>query len=363
MSNSLLLGSEAFKTRLESAAKSATSSFYVQAMTFEGDAAGMWLLEVMRSSPAKDKCLLVDCYSKVVINDHFVVSPKYVLDSKFRREVKKTNQILEEAQQEGIQVVHTNPVGFFGQKYPLRNHKKLVLLDEKISYLGGINFSDHNFSWHDMMIESNEPVLGKILADDVRSTLRGVNQSKKYLLPTGELYLFNGIASKALYEELFDHIRQAQKSIEIVSPYVSDPLLSILNEVSKNKGVDITIVSPEENNKSIFKNLILAEFQKGYFNLKEFEGMSHMKAILIDGEKFVYGSSNYDLVSYYFEQEVVMISLDQDLVSLFKEKVLSQARHVHQPSISSIGIYKANILMKVLNGFGKFAVPTFLKPR
>lgn len=362
MANRILLGSEAFKQQLELRASSATQSFYAQAMTFEGDAAGEWLLEVMRSSPAKDKRLIVDCYSKVVINDHFVWSSKYLLDKDFRAEVKNTGKALRGAVNDGIKVIFTNPVGFFGQKYPLRNHKKLILLDEKISYLGGINFSEHNFEWHDMMIESEDQELGRCLAADIRHTCAGVNQSRKEVTKAGELYLFNGIASKQLYEDLFDYVGQAQKSIEIVSPYVSDPLLSVIRKVA-GRGVAVTVISPEENNKSIFKNLILAEFQKGYFKLKEFKGMSHMKAILIDDSKLLYGSSNYDLVSYYFEQEVVMVSFDQGLIAEFKERVFSEAIDVSDTSISRLGVFKANILMKGLNGFGKAASSTFLKPR
>lgn len=362
MSNKILLGSASFKERLEARAPKVLDSFYAQAMTFEGDAAGEWLLEIMRSSPAKDKRLLVDCYSKVVINDNFVVSPKYLFDEFFRKEIENTKAILKQAEKDGIKVVYTNPVGFFGQKYPLRNHKKLVLLDNKISYLGGINFSDHNFAWHDMMIEMEDEELGKHLGVDIDKTCKRINQSVKIDVAQGELYLFNGIASRDIYETLFDHVRNAKESIRIISPYVSEPLLSVLQEVSQN-GVKVTIISPTENNKSIFKNLILAEYQKGYFDLKEYEGMTHMKAILIDDEKFLFGSSNYDLVSYYFEQEVVMVSKDQRLISQFKHEVLTHAQDMEEVDISSFGAWKAGTLMKLLNGFGKFASSTFLKPR
>lgn len=358
----ILLGSEAFKVRLEEVAKNATESFYAQAMTFEGDAAGEWLIETMKSSPARDKRLLVDSYSKVVINDHFVISTKYLIDEYFRKEVINTKKVLADAEKAGIQVKFTNPVGLFGQKYPLRNHKKLVLLDGAISYLGGINFSDHNFAWHDMMVEMGDAEVGEALVDDFQQTWEGINQSRKISTSKGEVYLFNGIASKVLYENLFDHLREAKNSIQIISPYVSEPLLSVLQEIAKSN-VAITIISPTENNKSIFRNLILSEFKKGYFNLKEFEGMSHMKAILIDEEKLLFGSSNYDLVSYYFEQEVVMVSKDQDLIHQFKDQVLAHASDLGKVNISAFSAWKASTLMKLLDGFGKFASASFLKPR
>jgi len=129
----ILLGSDAFKARFEDVAKDAKESLLVQAMTFEGDEAGEWLINTMLSSPAKDKRLLVDSYSKVVINDHFVFSLKYLFDEHFRTEVKNTRKVLEDARKAGIEYKFINPVGILGQKYPLRNHKKLVIADGKYS--------------------------------------------------------------------------------------------------------------------------------------------------------------------------------------------------------------------------------------
>ncbi len=347
--------------RLEEASGKAKNSFLAQAMTFEGDAAGMRLIDIMKASPAKDKRLLIDSYSKVVINDHFVKSLKYIKDTSFRHEVKRTYQLIEEARTAGIQVSFVNPVGFFGQKYPLRNHKKMVIVDDS-SFLGGINFSDHNFAWHDMMVEIVDEKLGKSLKGDFDQTWSGTNQSRTTKTDEGQLYLFNGSKSKDLYDDFFDHIKQSKKSIQIISPYISEPLLGVLRSVAAN-GVKITIVSPQENNKSIFKNIILAEQKKGYFELLEYPGMSHMKAILIDDEKLIFGSSNYDLVSYYFEQEVVFVSEDKELIGEFKSKVMSEVRQPKEgDEFSDIAAWKASALMNMLDKIGGVMSRTILRP-
>eukprot|EP00179_Madagascaria_erythrocladioides_P023850 CAMPEP_0198358008 /NCGR_PEP_ID=MMETSP1450-20131203/129033_1 /TAXON_ID=753684 ORGANISM="Madagascaria erythrocladiodes, Strain CCMP3234" /NCGR_SAMPLE_ID=MMETSP1450 /ASSEMBLY_ACC=CAM_ASM_001115 /LENGTH=111 /DNA_ID=CAMNT_0044064703 /DNA_START=27 /DNA_END=359 /DNA_ORIENTATION=- len=110
----------------------------------------------MKASPAEDKRLLIDSYSKLVINDHFIPSLKYLRDGDFRSEVKNTKRLVEEARENGIAVTFTNPLGWMALKYPLRNHKKMVILDSEVSFLGGINFSDHNFAWHDMMVQLSD---------------------------------------------------------------------------------------------------------------------------------------------------------------------------------------------------------------
>lgn len=357
----ILLGSEAFMKRLEEVASNASQSFYAQAMTFEGDQAGKWLVEVMKSSPAKEKKLLIDSYSKLVINDHFIPSLKYFQDLEFRNEVKETSKMVKEAQQNGIEVKFTNPIGFLALKYPLRNHKKMVIIDGKISFLGGINFSDHNFAWHDMMVEVSDKKLGKSLVEDFEKTWQGHNQSRTIETDKGQLYLFNGSKSKRLYQSFFDHIRGAKKYVQVISPYISEPLLGVLRSIA-DKGVEITVISPQENNKSIFKNIILSEQEKGYFHLKEYPGMSHMKAILIDDEKLIFGSSNYDLVSYYFEQEVVFVSEDKALIREFQEKVLADVGAFNADSVSAFGKRKADFLMGMLNKVGGFMSRTFLRP-
>ncbi|MEP1035429.1 phosphatidylserine/phosphatidylglycerophosphate/cardiolipin synthase family protein [Ekhidna sp.] len=348
--------------RLEKIAGEAKVSLLAQAMTFEGDDAGKWLIDIMKASPAKDKRLLVDSYSKVVINDHFVKSLKYLNDAAFRNEVKETANLIDEAKSAGIDVKFTNPIGLFGQKYPLRNHKKMVIADGKISFLGGINFSDHNFEWHDMMVELYDEKLGNNLVSDFDFTWKGVNQSIAVETNEGMLYLFNGAKSQSIYQHLFQHIKSAKKSVQIISPYISEPLLGVLRSVAAN-GVEITIVSPQENNKSIFKNIILSEQQKGYFQLKEYPGMSHMKAILIDDIKLIFGSSNYDLVSYYFEQEVVFVSEDQHLIKDFISKVMTKVSEVSDTEVFSwFQTKKASTIMNLLNKVGGFASRTFLRP-
>lgn len=347
--------------RLEEVAAKAKESFYAQAMTFEGDEAGKWLIEVMKSSSARKKKLLIDSYSKLVINDHFIPSIKYLQDEEFRNEVKETTKLIKEARDNGIEVKFTNPIGFLALKYPLRNHKKMVIIDEETSFLGGINFSDHNFAWHDMMVEVSDQKLGKSLTEDFEQTWKKKNQSKTIHTEQGQLYLFNGSKSMELYNSFFDHIRHAKKHVQVISPYISEPLLGVLRSLA-DKGVEITVISPQENNKSIFKNIILSEQEKGYFQLKEYPGMSHMKAILIDDEKLIFGSSNYDLVSYYFEQEVVFVSRDEELIRDFKENVLADVEVFNAESVSAFAKRRADFLMAMLNKVGGFMSRTFLRP-
>lgn len=358
----ILVGSRQFMEHLKEVALAARESFYVQAMTFEGDAAGEELIDIMIASPADDRRLLIDSFSKVVISDSFVFSTRYLKDSAFRREITQTRALIKKVEQSGVKVRFTNPVGWLMSKYPLRNHKKMMIADDKVAFLGGINFSDHNFEWYDMMIELKDGKIAKCLAQDFQSTWLGKNQSSVFEFIDSSLWLFNGAKSERLYDRFFERIRSARKSVQVISPYVSDPLLSVLKETSA-KGVGISIISPEENNKSIFKKNLLSELSKGYFKLLHYPKMFHLKAILIDDEMLFFGSSNYDLVSYYFEQEVVFTTTGTQLVSEFKNAVM-------KPMLEAAAVFDSTPpksgasahIMKMLNAFGKIASRTILKP-
>ena len=47
-----------------------------------------------------------------------------------------------------------------------------------------------------------------------------------------------------------------------------------------------------------------------------------MKAMLIDDEYLIIGSCNFDCFSYYFEQEIVAVLTDANIIRQFKEKVI-----------------------------------------
>ena len=76
-------------------------------------------------------------------------------------------------------------------KYPMRNHKKCVLIDHQISYVGGINITDHNFGWKDLMIRQQDEQLASALhasfqadwqAGFLPQKLQKFNPAKKMLL-------------------------------------------------------------------------------------------------------------------------------------------------------------------------------------
>jgi phosphatidylserine/phosphatidylglycerophosphate/cardiolipin synthase-like enzyme len=59
--------------------------------------------------------------------------------------------------------------------------------------------------------------------------------------------------------------------------------------------------------------------------------MNHTKAVIIDNKSIILGSSNFDVVSYYLEEEIVVALTDQDHVQTIQSELFSGLREAPPP--------------------------------
>ena len=323
MNIEVLVGAKEFWGSLESDIARAKQQVYIQTMTFEGDSVGKKLSASLLQSKALDRRLLIDDYSNYVINDTFIYQPSTLFNKPLLNEIKETTNTIEELKESDVQVKFANPINFCFSRYPSRNHKKLMIIDQNICYIGGINFSEHNFQWKDMMLRYESSELASALREDFMRTWKGENSSLKKTIEDCDLFLCDGRRSSSIYEELYDLIATAKDSIYVHSPYVTFPLMEHLKKAA-SAGVSVTFLTPENNNKPLLKHYLFHETSHSNFNLRLLPGInSHLKALLIDDACLVSGSSNFDFVSYYCEQEIIITTRDSKAIGTFKDRVLT----------------------------------------
>jgi cardiolipin synthase len=300
----------------------ARESVCVQALTFENDAAGGALARALLDSPARDKRVLVDCHSKHVVSDKLWRHPKYLFDSALHAEVRATRAMVEEFGRHGIGFRYVNPVGTFLQRAPARNHKKLVAIDGRVAYLGGINFGDHNFSWHDIMLRIEDPEVVPFLTEDFDWTWGGVDHGTSRRFSGLELHVLNGCWNESQFGVVFDLITSARDTIYVQAPYLGPPFSEELVRAAR-RGVKVTIVTPDVNNWRLCQEHILWKAAQAPLDLQYYAGrMTHMKALLVDEKTLVTGSANFELWSYHFQQEYLAIVTDPGVVAAFAERVV-----------------------------------------
>lgn len=330
----LLVGSAAFWDRAARDIAAARERVLVQAMTFEGDAAGMQVADAVGSSGAADRRVLVDDYSRHVVNDRLVAAPLGLFDRAFRAEVAATRAMFDGLVRGGVGVRVTNPIGRNPLRYALRNHKKLIVADE-VAYVGGINFSDHNFLWHDLMLRIEGADVASFLAGDFDATWRGAPLFARAAFGDIALYALDGTSNDRGFADLFAAIAAARRSIEIVSAYPTMPFVEALGAAAA-RGVSVRLLTPLPNNKPLVRDYLIGAAEPLGIEVRLLAEMTHLKAMLIDGETLVLGSSNFDFASFHVEEEILAIATGAELIAAFRRTVLLPAVEAALPP----GVYR-----------------------
>lgn len=316
----LLVGAADFWDRMRVDLENARHSSLIQTFTFEGDRVGSRLARALERSTATDRRLLVDSYSRLYHSDRLIPGPAW-LDRRLRREVMLTRRWVGRLRGVGVGVRFSNPLGPSPLRLARRSHKKLAAFDERIVYLGGINFSEHNFAWHDMMLRVESPELAALLSDDFRASWVGRPRSFDRRVGAFRVIALNGRGNGDGLRPLLGAIDGATRSIDVVSAYLSHPFTGHLTR-ARSRGVRVRVLMPAANNKSNLARHILERAFRGGFQVMRYSGgMSHMKAMLIDGELLVLGSTNFDFMSYHILEEHVLMTRDAALIDDFRERV------------------------------------------
>ena len=138
------------------------------------------------------------------------------------------------------------------------------------------------------------------------------------------LYLLNGRHSRPAYERLFDEITAARASITVLSPYLTNPLLSRLRALPPS--VRVRIITPARNNKPLLRRALLSAASGSDLEILLYQPrMSHLKAVLVDDTRLILGSYNFDFVGSELQQEVVLSTADPTLIHDFQTRILQPA--------------------------------------
>jgi cardiolipin synthase len=318
----LLVNFNEFWSRLRSDIRSARDSVLIQTFALEGDSVGAQLADALLRSTAADKRILADSFTRIVLSDRFKYSPANFFDRALRDEARATLEMVGALCRRGVDVKYTNAYGPAPRRLLSRNHKKLIVIDNLAAYVGGINFSEHNASWHDMMMRISDPAAVSFLREDFCDTWRGTDRIAAQSFAGLDLLTLDGRTNRTAFQRVIDLIDRARESIFVESPYITFPFYERLREGSR-RGVDVQIVTPQANNWSCFANYARRESARSEIDLRLYQGgMTHLKAMLIDDRYLVAGSSNFDYLSYRLYQEIIAIITDPKLIADFRARVL-----------------------------------------
>ncbi|HEK2673012.1 cardiolipin synthase [Proteus mirabilis] len=243
---------------------------------------------------------------------------------------------------EFVESLQVNLFRFFLRRMDLRQHRKIVLIDNYISYTGSMNMVDPHYfkqdagvgQWIDIMVRMEGPV----------STTLGIIYAFDWEMETGERHLppppdnnimpfeqANGhttqvIASgpgfpeELIQQSLITAIYSARKELVMTTPYFvpSDDLAHAISTAAM-RGVDVSIIVPRSNDSFLVRwasRAFFTEILEAGVKVFQFEdGLLHTKSVMVDGQLSMVGSVNLDMRSLWLNFEITVVIDDECFAS------------------------------------------------
>jgi len=210
-----------------------------------------------------------------------------------------------------------------------RTHRKLLIIDNKVAFLGGVNIKEKIRDWRDLQIKLE----GRIVRPIIKSFARGYRKAggkRQSILKYYNLSLTKKLKSwitdnfastnKLYYLNNYyrEKINKAEKLIQIITPYLLPPrwLLAILDDACR-RGVRVEVIIPNDTDvKQLNKINYLNACRMSSFGVKFYllPSMNHAKIMLIDDQEGIIGSQNIDVLSFNFNIETGVFFQQKDLV-------------------------------------------------
>ena len=248
----------------------------------------------------------------------------------------------------GIRLARALPIGnpivrALRGRIDLRNHRKIVVIDDWITYCGSQNCADPAFlvkakyaPWVDAMLRFEGPIArqnqqlfaGDWMAhidDDIDALLRRPLPPMQPGLPAQVIGTGPTVRYSAMPEMFETLIYSARRELVITTPYYV-PVESMQAALcaSARRGVDTSIVFPARND-----SWVVSAASRSYYadlltaGVRIFEyvgGLLHTKSLTLDGEVTLIGSANMDRRSFELNYENNILFYDAALTTEVRQR-------------------------------------------
>lgn len=233
-------------------------------------------------------------------------------------------------QKKGIRCIAFNPMVFIRGTLNYRDHRKMLVIDGKIAFSGGVNLADEYINevqkfghWKDIGFQltglavqnytqmfvqfwnafSKDPIPESLLV--MQTETEQPNEKNGYVLSYYDSPLRSEAASNELYIEL---LSQAEEYAWFYTPYLmlGEALLSSFVRAAR-RGVDVRIIMPGIPDKKLVFRMsrsYYSELLKAGVKIYEYSpGFVHAKACLVDDKIGTIGTVNLDYRSLFLHFE------------------------------------------------------------
>jgi cardiolipin synthase len=250
------------------------------------------------------------------------------------------DRYLEDLREVGIEVTEFDTRKGKGNRFQVnfRNHRKIVVVDGKLAWIGGLNVGDEYLGkdpkfghWRDSHVRIEGPAVLEAQvsfaadwrwAKDEVPKLRWQAEAAPDDSDAGVLIIPSGPADELETANLmFVHaISSARKRIWIASPYfVPDRSLIVALQLAGLRGLDVRILIPDNPDHLLVYLAAYSYFDEagrtGVRFYRYTKGFLHEKAMLIDDGVATIGTANFDNRSFRLNFEITVAISDPAFVA------------------------------------------------
>ena len=267
---------------------------------------------------------------------------------------------------------------FVSTHYNYRDHRKILVIDGKVGFTGGVNLADEYINhiekygrWKDaaVMLEGEAVRPLTILFLEMWSILREPEFEKflsvpphsvpvkGFAAPYGDCPLDGERVGEMVYIDL---LNRAKRYIHIMTPYlILDGELETALKFAAERGVDVHLILPHVPDKKFAYALAKTHYKSlldsGVKISEWLPGFVHAKVFVVDDSEAVVGTINLDYRSLYHHFENAVWMKDTACIPAIEkdfQKTLEFCRDV-EPTRESIWegnvlLHLAGILLKVI---------------
>ena len=281
----------------------------------------------------------------------------------------------------GVRVAVALPIGNpllrpFHGRIDLRNHRKILVIDNHVTYCGSQNCADPEFRvkpkfapWVDLLVRFEGPIARQNQHVFAGDWMTHVNEDIRDLFeapiePGGEGFPAQVIATgptvrNSSMPEMFEALMHAaRRKLVVTTPYyVPNEAMQSALCAAAYRGVDTTIIFPARNDswqvaaasRSYYEELASAGVRIWEYPL----GLLHTKSVTIDDDVTLIGSANMDRRSFDLNYENNILLHDRELTDAVRkrqETYLSESRPICLEDIEAWPAYRRfwNNLMGML---------------
>lgn len=219
-----------------------------------------------------------------------------------------------------------------------RDHRKLLIIDDKISYISSINVSNYNLNWREFSLRMEGEMaiyLKKVFLDNyyLKNTYKFDKKRSSLPIKAGSFEIVRDVPSvryQRIRKKFIQLIRSSKNQIFIETPYFLPTYMlteALIN--AAKRGVDVNIIVPKRSDVTVVDRLrqyYLGRFHEAGVKIWYYLPTNLHSKLFIADNWFYSGSTNFDYRSFRYMFEIGLFGTQADVRETIKNHIAETLR-------------------------------------